>query len=60
MEKERIGSGLAEIIKKNEEGLEKLADEKPAEERRNNPIAAEAKRLIRKYVKKPKAEPAYI
>ena len=60
MEDEGVTSELEELVERNSEGLEKLASEEPAVERRERPVRAEIKRLYRKYVKKPEAEPAIL
>lgn len=48
------------IIDENREGLESLAKEEPAQKERDHPVKAKARRIYRKYIKKPKAKPVVI
>ena len=40
---------IEEIVSQNKEGFERLANEEPAKERRQNPVFRAAKRLYRKW-----------
>lgn len=48
------------IIEENRDGLESLAKEEEAEEEIRHPVKTKIKRLYKKYVKKPKADPLVI
>ncbi|MFB6180364.1 MAG: hypothetical protein ABEJ93_00650 [Candidatus Nanohalobium sp.] len=51
---------VRKIIAENREGLESLAKEEPAKEERDHPIKMKLKRIYRKHIRKPKAEPLVI
>jgi hypothetical protein len=42
------------------EGLAKLADEEEAEEMRSHPVKRKLKRLYRRYIKRPEAQPVEV
>lgn len=51
---------IGSIARENLRGLAKLADEEEAESMRDRPIRRKLKRLYRRYVKKPEAEPVEV
>jgi len=60
MGSQKTDSDLKRIIEENAEGLEKLARESTARERRDHPLISKIKKLYREHIKEPQAQPAYI
>ncbi|MFB6191134.1 MAG: hypothetical protein ABEJ07_00030 [Candidatus Nanohaloarchaea archaeon] len=55
-----VAEKTSKVIDENREGLESLAREEQAQKEREHPVKTKVKRLYKRYVKKPKAEPLVV